>query len=197
VEVNTTHGRMVVSLFNETPVHRDNFLALVREHYYDSTLLHRVVPEFLVQGGDPDSKLTYPGQVMGTGGPTGTLPAEPRPELHHFHGALAAAPPTGSEDPTKNSHGSQFFFVVGRVYEGTDLDHLVERAKALGDSLAFSLESRATYTTSGGLPHMDGQYTVFGEVVSGQDVLDLITTVPCDQQDRPLTDVRIWMRELP
>ena len=197
VEVNTPHGRMILALFNETPLHRDNFLELVRTRYYDSTLIHRATPELLIQGGDPESKFARTAAPLGKGGPAYTLESEPRPSLHPFRGALAAAPPSGQEDPLKRTHGSQFFIVLGRTYENADLDRLVERAKVQGEQLAFSPESRTTYGSLGGLPHMDGHYTIFGEVLEGLDVLDAIANQPCNQEDRPLTDVRVWMREMP
>ncbi|MBK9760947.1 MAG: peptidylprolyl isomerase [Flavobacteriales bacterium] len=197
VELNTPQGRMILALFNETPQHRDNFLELVRTRYYDSTLVHRATPEFVIEGGDPESKIAAPGAPLGKGGPGYTLESEPRTSLHPFRGALAAAPPSGQEDPLKRTHGSQFFIVLGRNYENADLDRLAERAKAQGEELTFSAESRAAYGSIGGLPHMDGHYTVFGEVLEGLDVLDAIANQPCNQEDRPLTDVRIWMRELP
>ena len=187
-------GRMVVALYNETPVHRDAFLRSVRERYYDSTLIHRAIPEFLIQGGDPTSRTAEPGAPLGNGGPEQTLPAEPHPRLHPVKGALAAVPAT-TEPAADQTHGSQFFFVVGRTYNATDLDRLAARRK--DTEAPFTPEAVEAYTTAGGLPHMDGHYTVFGEVLEGLEVLDLIANTPCNQQDRPITDVRIWMRELP
>jgi cyclophilin family peptidyl-prolyl cis-trans isomerase len=201
VEINTTAGRMVVELYNETPAYRDNFLKLVREHYYDSTLFHRVVPGFMIQGGDPDSRKAEDRTVpLGGGGPGYTLPAEPRPELIHRKGALAAARLGDDVNPEKRGSGSGFYIVQGRKWLPADLQQLVERMNAERPDSAkvhYTPDQVKTYENLGGAPHLDGNYTVFGQVVSGMDVLDRIANMPCDAMDRPLTDVRIWMRVLP
>lgn len=200
VEINTTEGRMVVELYNETPVHRDNFLKLVREHYYDSTLIHRVVPGFVMQGGDPLSRNAPDHHmVLGRGGPGYTLQPEIDRSFIDRKGALVAAQPTEEPNPEKRSHGSQFFLVDGRTWSPSDLRMLAQRRNAAdpGLDVAYTPEQVQAYATSGGAPHLDGNYTVFGQLVEGTDVLDRITALPCDVQDRPLTDVRIWMRVLP
>jgi peptidyl-prolyl cis-trans isomerase B (cyclophilin B) len=198
VEINTTAGRMVVELYNETPLHRDNFLKLVRDHYYDSLLFHRVIEGFMIQGGDPDSRQaddrTKP---LGDGGPGYTLPAEFRPELFHRKGALAAARIGDDVNPEKRSDGSQFYIVQGRQWAPADLARMEERLNMnRPDSLAihYTPEQIEAYKTGGGAPHLDGNYTVFGQLVEGFDVLDRIAGSPCDNQARPLADVRMWMR---
>lgn len=200
VEINTTAGRMVVELYNETPLHRDNFLKLVREHYYDSTLFHRVIPGFMIQGGDPDSRKAEDRSVpLGQGGPGYTIPAEIIPSLIHRNGALAAARQGDDVNPGKRSSGSQFYIVQGRTWRPADLEKLEARVnEGLPDSLAmhYTPDQIQTYWTAGGAPHLDGGYTVFGQVLDGIEVLDLIANQPCDGMDRPLADVRMWMRVL-
>lgn len=200
VEINTTAGRMVVALYNETPIHRDNFLKLVREHYYDSTVFHKVIPGFMIQGGDPDSRKAVDRTVpLGEGGPGYTLPAEIRPDLIHRRGALAAARLADDVNPGKRSSGSEFYIVQGRTWTTPDLQKLQDRMNSdRPDSTAvhYTPDQVETYTTLGGAPHLDGGYTVFGQVVSGTDVLDLIANQPCDGMDRPLADIRVWMRVL-
>lgn len=201
VEINTTGGRMVVELYNETPIYRDNFLKLVKEHYYDSTLFHRVVPGFMIQGGDPDSRKAEDRTVqLGNGGPGYTLPAESRPELIHRKGALAAARLGDDVNPTMRGSGSEFYIVQGRKWRPADLQQLVDRMNVDRPDSAkvhYTPDQVKIYENLGGAPHLDGNYTVFGQVVEGMDVLDRIASQPCDAMDRPLTDVRIWMRVLP
>lgn len=198
VEINTTAGRMVVELYNETPLHRDNFLKLVRTHYYDSTLFHRVIQGFMIQGGDPDSrKADDRTKELGNGGPDFTLPAEFRPELFHRKGALAAAREGDDVNPEKRSSGSQFYIVQGRQWSPADLARMEARINTgRPDSTAihYTPEQIDMYKTEGGAPHLDGNYTVFGQLVEGFDVLDRIAGTPCDNQDRPLADIRMWMR---
>lgn len=198
VEINTTQGRMVVELYNETPLHRDNFIKLVQAHYYDSTLFHRVIEGFMIQGGDPDSKKAEDrSKPLGDGGPDYTLPAEFRPELIHRKGALAAAREGDDVNPEKRSSGSQFYIVQGRQWAPTDLARMEERQNSMRpDSMDvhYTPEQVEEYGTDGGAPHLDGNYTVFGQLLEGMDVLDRIAALPCDNQDRPLADVRVWMR---
>ncbi len=200
VEIKTTAGRMVVELYNETPVHRDNFLKLVREHYYDSTLFHRVIPGFMIQGGDPDSRKAEDRTVpLGQGGPGYTLPAEIQAAFIHRKGTLAAARLGDDVNPEKRSSGSQFYIVEGRTWRASDLEQLETRLNSdRPDSPAvhYTPDQVETYKTLGGTPHLDGGYTVFGQVVAGMDALDLIANQPCDGADRPLADIRMWMREL-
>ncbi len=199
VEINTTAGRMVVELYNETPVHRDNFLKLVREHYYDSTLFHRVIAGFMIQGGDPDSRRSEAAALLGNGGPGYDLPAEIRPALFHRKGALAAAREADDINPEKQSSGSQFYIVQGRTWRPADLKQLTDKKNAnRPDSLAvkYTPEQIDTYWKVGGAPHLDGNYTVFGQVLEGMDVLDRIAAQPTGPNDRPVADIRMWMRIL-
>ncbi len=199
VEVNTTAGRMVLELYNETPVHRDNFLKLVREHYYDSTLFHRVIPGFMIQGGDPDSRRAQTDALLGNGGPGYDLPAEILPALYHRKGALAAAREGDDVNPEKRSSGSQFYIVQGRTWRPADLKLLTDKKNAgRPDSLAlrYGQEQIDTYWKVGGAPHLDGNYTVFGQLLEGMDVLDRIAAQPTGANDRPMGDIRMWMRVL-
>ncbi len=196
VQVRTTAGTMVVALYNETSVHRDNFLKLVRERAYDSLLFHRVIPGFMVQGGDPESRLATPGAPLGSGGPGYTLPAEVVPGLIHRRGALAAARQSDEVNPDRRSSGSQFYIVHGRTYASDELDQVAARNARYGAPVNYTEEQRRAYATEGGAPHLDGSYTVFGEVVEGFEVLDAIANAPCDGRDRPLADIRAFMRLL-
>lgn len=196
VEVRTTMGTFVLELYNETPVHRDNFLRLVSEGAYDSLLFHRVIPGFMVQGGDPDSRKAERGSPIDEGGPGYTLEAEIDPRLIHRRGALAAARLSDEVNPERRSSGSQFYIVQGRTYNSNELDMVVERNARMGDTLAYSTAEREVYATLGGAPHLDGAYTVFGAVVEGMEVIDAIAQQPCDNRDRPLAEIRMFMRKL-
>ena len=196
VEIRTQLGTIVVALYNETPVHRDNFLKLVREHAYDSLLFHRVIPGFMVQGGDPDSKRAAQEALLGQGGPGYTLPAEIIPSLIHKKGALAAARQADQTNPERRSSGSQFYIVQGKPYTAAELDQVMARSARYGTPVTYSEMQKDTYATTGGAPHLDGAYTVFGEVVEGMGVVDAIAALPCDGGDRPLKDLRIFMRIL-
>ncbi len=196
VEISTELGAMVVLLYDETPAHRDNFKKLVKEGFYDSLLFHRVVPEFMIQGGDPDSRAARSGQLLGEGGAGYTLAAEIVPGLIHRKGALAAARQGEDVNPERHSSGSQFYIVLGRPYVGTELDRIAQRQAGYGVNVQYSTDDRMDYERQGGAPHLDGAYTVFGQVMTGMEVLDKIATVECDQADRPLKDVRMFMRIL-
>lgn len=238
IGVKTTLGSFTVLLYGDTPKHRDNFVKLVNEGYYDSTLFHRVIKDFMVQAGDPDSKNAAPGQHLGAGGPDYKIDAEivyPR----HFHkrGALAAARQGDQVNPMKKSSGSQFYIVTGtkiapnqiaglearmknsamqNVFNNLAMQHrdeIIDMQKrgdraglqALQDSLiaetektvagmetpALTPEMREAYTTVGGAPHLDGEYTVFGEVIDGMDTIDRIEKAQTDSSDRPKEDIRI------
>lgn len=187
-------GTIVLELYNETPVHRDNFLHLVREGAYDSLLFHRVIPGFMVQGGDPDSKRAGRETPLGNGGPGYTLEAEIKPQFIHRRGALAAERLPDDVNPERSSNGSQFYLVQGRTYQSHELDMVMERNARSGDTLSYTAADRVTYATMGGAPHLDGAYTVFGAVVEGMDVVDAIAEQPCDNRDRPLTEIRMFMR---
>ena len=226
----TDYGDIELQLYEKTPQHRDNFIKLVKEGYYDGTLFHRVIKEFMIQGGDPDSKDALPGTRLGGGGPGYTVPAEFVSEYFHKRGALAAA---RTNNPEKASSGSQFYIVQGKVFTDAELDQveieigtqganqmllqfLKEEEEAMqkaGQTVdpdsaqmrAFrrasaylrenpykmSEEVRQIYKTIGGSPHLDGEYTVFGEVIKGIEVIDKIAELETDDFNRPKVDVKI------
>lgn len=238
VLVKTTAGSFTVLLYGDTPKHRDNFVKLVNEHYYDSTLFHRVIKEFMVQAGDPDSRNASAGTMLGSGGPDYKIDAEiVYPQHFHKRGALAAARQGDQVNPMKKSSGSQFYIVTGQKFSQAQVDQLGAGLKnkqmqsvfnrlameqrdsiiamqrngdraglqALQDSLIkqteaevaamkapeLSPEMRQAYTTIGGAPHLDGDYTVFGEVIDGMDTIDRIEKTQTDGNDRPKEDIRI------
>lgn len=194
VLIETTMGNIRVALYNETPLHRDNFLKLIREyHYYDSLLFHRVIPDFMIQTGDPYSKNAPKGAVLGDHSLDYTIPAEIRlPQIYHKRGALAAAREPDMVNPKRESSSSQFYIVYGRKQDERGLQRGRDNLRQLfGDSIQMTDEMREAYTTVGGTPHLDGGYTVFGEVLEGMDVVDRIQRVQRDANDRPLEDVRI------
>ncbi len=237
VEIKTTVGDITVRLFGDTPKHRDNFLKLVREGYYNNVLFHRVINEFMVQTGDPESKSAPVGKMLGSGGPGYTLDAEiVYPKHFHKRGALAAARQGDQVNPERRSSGSQFYIVTGKAYNDSTLSQMerqlgmmqkqqifndlakqhkdsimnmrrnrdqaglqalqeellaVTEKKAAENPAALTAEQREAYTSQGGTPHLDGQYTVFGEVVSGMDVVDKIEKAETDGNDRPVQDIRI------
>ena len=196
VLIQTTMGDIVVRLSDSTPLHRDNFLKLVKVGYYDSVLFHRVIKDFMIQGGDPNSIRAAAGQPLGNGGPGYTVPAEFRKTLFHKKGALAAARMGDNSNPTKASSGSQFYIVQGKVFTDAGLDS-VETFRLNGRKIPA--EQRAVYKTIGGTPHLDQGYTVYGEVVKGLDVIDKIAAVQTSKaqdRDRPLQDVRIIKAKL-
>ena len=186
VIMETSMGEIVLKLYGETPIHRDNFLKLAQDRVYDGLLFHRVIKNFMIQGGDPKSRDAKPGQPLGDGTLGYTLPAEFRPNLFHKRGALCAARQGDNVNPKKESSASQFYIVQGNRWDEKQLDMMSER---MGKK--FSPEQRKVYTTVGGTPHLDGDYTVFGEVIKGMDVIDKISQVKCDRMDRPVEDVRI------
>lgn len=186
VKIETNYGTMKVQLFNETPKHRDNFLKLVRDGFYDGLLFHRVIRDFMIQGGDPDSKNAKPGQMLGAGNLGYTVPAEFNAKLIHRKGALAAARQGDQVNPTKASSASQFYIVQGNVWDEANLQMMETR---MGKK--FSDAQRRVYTTVGGTPHLDGDYTVFGQVVEGLEVIDKIAAVQCGRGDRPVVDVKM------
>ena len=192
VIIETTMGTIELKLYNETPKHRDNFISLAGEHYFDSLLFHRVIPDFMIQGGDPDSKYAPAGVRLGEGGPDYRLNAEIRPGLIHKRGALAAAREGDDVNPAKMSSPSQFYIVWGKVYDKQELTTLVRLIEErTGRTMNLTAEQATAYTTVGGVPFLDGEYTVFGEVTKGLEVVEKIQNVERDQFDRPLTDVRI------
>jgi len=241
VEVETEYGNLKIRLYDETPAHRDNFIKLVYEKYFDGTLFHRVIDGFMIQGGDPDSKGAKLGQRLGEGGPGYQIPAEIRSGLFHKRGVLAAAREGDDVNPEKKSAGSQFYIAQGKVYTSSELDSLqikmnrklkssifkkvqMEKAELLAkyqmegdleklteeiEHIKFEMDSMfllkkivlsdkqiAAYTTVGGIPHLDGNYTVFGEVIEGMDFVDSIARVEKDDFDRPLKDISMKIKIL-
>jgi peptidyl-prolyl cis-trans isomerase B (cyclophilin B) len=184
IKISTSYGDMIVKLHNETPAHRDNMVRLVKDGFYRDQLFHRVIKDFMIQGGDPNSTGAKPGEQLGNGGPGYTVPAEFNKTLIHKKGALAAARMGDQVNPEKASSGSQFYLVQGRVFSQEELDIMAQRGK--GEIQKGVAE---IYKTIGGTPHLDGSYTVFGEIVEGLDVLDSIAAVQTDRYNRPLTDV--------
>lgn len=186
VKIETDYGTMKVQLYNETPQHRDNFLKLVKEGFYDGLLFHRVIRNFMIQGGDPTSKNAKPGQPLGAGNLGYTVPAEFKPNLIHRKGALAAARQGDQVNPKKASSASQFYIVQGNVWDEPNLQMMEKRF-----GKKFTDTQRRIYTTVGGTPHLDGDYTVFGQVVEGLEVIDKIAAVQCGPADRPVKDVKM------
>jgi len=187
VKLSTSYGDMVIKLYNETPKHRDNFIKLAKEGYYNDMLFHRVIKDFMIQGGDPDSKNAKPGQMLGQGGPGYTVPAEFRTGLYHKKGALAAARQADQVNPTKASSGSQFYVVQGKKYTDGELAQI---EKSYG--MVFTEEQKKTYREVGGTPFLDNNYTVFGEVIEGMDVIEKIAAVKTSpQSNRPVDDVKM------
>ncbi len=234
VKIQTMLGDIVVRLYDETPIHRDNFVKLVKEGYYDGTLFHRVIKDFMIQGGDPDSKGAPAGKMLGVGGPDYTLEAEIKDGLYHKRGALAAARQGDEVNPERRSSGSQFYIVWGQVYNEGQLrqyskqlrmqqvqaafnqlaaqhrdeimqmrrernrtglqelqDKLVAEAEAMVTAEGLTDEQRKVYSTIGGTPHLDGQYTVFGEVEDGLDVVEMIQNSATGRGDRPVDDIEM------
>lgn len=243
VAVKTTMGDFTVLLYGDTPRHRDNFVRLVKEGYYDSTLFHRVIKDFMIQAGDPDSRTAKPGQALGAGGPDYKIDAEiVYPKHFHKRGALAAARQGDQVNPLKKSSGSQFYIVTGRKSSEAEMEQLGNMLKnkqlqtifnrlamehrdsiiamqqrgdrqgleALQQKLIKQTEAEAAgaaaptvtpemreaYTTVGGAPHLDGDYTVFGEVVDGMDTIDRIEKAQTDGRDRPTDDIRILSMQI-
>lgn len=191
VELVTSEGSIILRLNDSTPLHRDNFLRLVKSKYYDSILFHRVIQNFMIQAGDPNSRTAAAGIPLGNGGPSYTIPAEFRPELYHKKGVLAAARMGDNVNPQRASSGSHFYIVKGRTFTDHELDS-VERVRLNGYKLPQA--HREYYKTHGGTPQLDQNYTVFGELVKGMDILDRIAATPTSKaqdRDRPLKDIRI------
>ena len=218
VKIQTMLGDIVVRLYDVTPIHRDNFLKLAKDGYYDGTLFHRVIKDFMIQGGDPDSKGAPAGKMLGVGDPGYTLEAEIKDDLFHKRGALAAARQGDEVNPERRSSGSQFYIVWGQVYNEGQLRQFSKQlrmqkvqaafnelaAEQLQDKLAAEAESKVgksgltddqlkIYSTVGGTPHLDGQYTVFGEVEEGLDVVEMIQGTATGRADRPVDDIEMRM----
>lgn len=193
VVLQTTAGDITIRLYDDTPVHRDNFIRLVEQGYYDSLLIHRVIEDFMIQTGDPDSRHAAPGDTLGEGGPGYTLPAEINlPYNYHRRGAVAAAREPDEVNPEWRSSGSQFYIVWGKSCYGSEMKRIRQYVYDRTGGLAeFTPAMLADYSAYGGAPHLDGQYTVFGEVCAGLKVVGKIQKVATDANDRPLRDVRI------
>lgn len=188
--IKTDKGEAVLKLYNETPLHRDNFLKLVKRGYFNGTLFHRVIPSFMIQGGDPDSRNAAAGQLLGDGGPDYTIPAEFNDSLFHKKGALAAA---RDDNPSRASSGSQFYLVQGKTYTDDELNR-VEQVRLQGRKIPE--KHRAVYKTLGGAPFLDQSYTVFGEVVKGYEMVDAVAGSPRDKNDRPLVNISMQITVL-
>jgi cyclophilin family peptidyl-prolyl cis-trans isomerase len=191
VLMRTPMGDMVIRLSDSTPLHRDNFLKLVKVHFYDSLLFHRVINNFMIQGGDPNSKNAPAGQPLGGGSLGYTVPAEFRPSMFHKKGVIAAARTGDAVNPQKASSSCQFYIAQGKIYTDAGLDS-IQTFRLNGK--VIPAEWRAAYKTVGGIPHLDQNYTVYGEVIKGIEVIDKIAGVETSKgadRDRPLQDIRI------
>lgn len=191
VLISTEYGNIKIKLFNETPKHRDNFIKLVKEGFYNETLFHRVIKGFMIQGGDPDSKNAQKGESLGEGDVGYTIPAEFNTNLTHKKGALAAARQPDNVNPQKHSSGCQFYIVQGRKFTTEEIEK-IEKSKQ--GRIKYTEEQYKTYETIGGYAPLDMDYTVFGEVIEGLDVVDKIATVKRDRKDRPIEDVKMTIK---
>lgn len=193
VVLETDSGNIRIELFNETPLHRDNFLKNVREGIYDGVIFHRVITNFMIQTGDTVSRHAVPGQLLGESKEGEKIPAEIRfPEIFHKRGSLAAAREGDEVNPERKSSQHQFYIVWGRRLSDMMLDQVQDRLdEATGGQIKLTPELREAYQRFGGTPHLDGQYTVFGQVVEGLDVVNRIQWTETDANNRPLNDIRI------
>ena len=189
VTMATDYGTMKLLLHDQTPKHKDNFIKLVNDKFYDGLLFHRVIQQFMVQGGDPKSKQAEPGQTLGGGDIGYKIPAEFVPTLFHKKGALAAA---RDGNPEKASSGCQFYVVQGRVWDDAGMQQQLARIQSMNGRMPTP-EQTEVYKTIGGSPHLDGNYTVFGQVVDGLAVVDSIAKQPRAERDRPVKDIRMIM----
>ncbi|HRI01044.1 MAG TPA: peptidylprolyl isomerase [Saprospiraceae bacterium] len=189
VEITTNMGKMTVKLYNSTPKHRDNFIKLVKEGYYNELLFHRVINGFMIQGGDPHSKNAAPGAMLGGGGPDYNI--EPEFGRKHFKGVLAAARLSDAQNPRKRSSGSQFYIVQGRPVSSSDLQGF-----AAQKGIQYTQEEINKYAQVGGAPFLDNEYTAFGEVVDGLEVIDKIAAVRTNEANRPEQDIRMQIKLL-
>ena len=182
----TSMGNITIALYDNTPLHKENFLKLVSEDYYNGVLFHRIIQGFMIQTGDPDSKGAPTGKMLGNGGPDYTIPAEFRKENYHKRGAVAGARQGDNVNATKASSGCQFYIVDGKPFTKEQLNQIT-----MAYGTTFTDEQTEVYTTVGGAPFLDMQYTVFGEVVEGMDVVDKIAAQKKDRFDRPFNDIKI------
>lgn len=195
VLITTSYGNITLKLYNETPKHRDNFIKLVKEGFYNETLFHRIIQNFMIQGGDPDSKNAAKGIALGEGDVGYTIPAEFTSKYIHKKGALAAARQGDNINPEKASSGCQFYIVQGKPITKEDLDKLLKRKNSnKTEPIIYTDEQYKIYETIGGTPHLDMDYTVFGEVIEGLDVLDKIAAVEKDKRDRPIEDIKMTIK---
>ncbi len=185
IKIETTLGDIRVLLYDETPLHQENMIKLIKEDYYNGQIFHRVIENFMIQGGDPHSKGADRGQRLGTGGPGYKVSPEFSENLFHKKGALAAAREGDRTNPKQLSSGSQFYIVKGRIFSIEELDAMIKA----GRCKPLTTKQIKIYTTIGGTPHLDGAYTVFGEVIEGIKIIDLITFEPTDSYDRPLQNI--------
>lgn len=186
VLLKTTFGDITIALYDDTPQHKENFIKLVNDKFYDGVLFHRIIKGFMIQGGDPNSKTAKAGQRLGDGDVGYTIPAEFVAGHYHKRGALAAAREPDQVNPQKASSGCQFYIVDGTVYDNDKMTMIAQRT-----GKTFSPEQVQAYTTVGGAPWLDGDYTVFGEVIKGMEVVDKIADQQKDRNDRPLEDIKI------
>lgn len=184
IVIETEYGNMTVKLYDSTPKHKENFIKLVKEGFYKDLLFHRIIPGFMIQGGDPDSRNAQPGQQLGAGGPGYTIPAEIG--QYHFKGTLAAARTGDQVNPEKRSSGSQFYIVQGQGIAPSQLENMV-----MPNGSKYFKTDIERYSKFGGTPFLDGNYTVFGEVTVGLEVIDKIAAVQCDPMNRPVKDVKM------
>ena len=195
VLISTEYGNIKIALYNETPKHRDNFIKLVKEGFYDSLLFHRVMKNFMIQGGDPESKGAKEGAALGNGGPGYTIPPEFNPKFIHKKGALATARQPDSWNPKKESNGSQFYIVQGRKFEKDEVVKINNQKNARRDTaITYTEEQYKTYEEIGGYPSLDMEYTVFGEVIEGLEVIDKIAENEVDRRNRPKKDVKMSIK---
>ena len=186
VKIITDSGTMVVRLYNQTPLHKENFEKLVKRHFYDGLLFHRVIKGFMIQGGDPESRNAKPGQHLGDGGTKKMIPAEFDTLLFHRKGAVAMAREGNDVNPKKESSSSQFYIVEGRTFTNLEMSRIEEQFR-----IKIPEDHKEVYRTVGGAPFLDMNYTVFGQVVKGLDVIDKIASAPKDKNDRPLQDIKM------
>ena len=193
VLLETSEGNIRIALYDETPLHRDNFINLVQNHFYDSLLFHRVIRNFMIQAGDPTSRHAEPGKELGEGDIYYTVAPEFRtPLIYHRRGVVAAAREGDDTNPGRRSSACQFYIVWGKSHSTTDLEKVQLRLdESTGGSVRLTPEMQQVYRKVGGTPHLDGQYTVFGEVTEGLEVVDKIQQADTDDNDRPVNDIRI------
>ncbi len=186
VKLTTEYGDIIIKLYNETPLHRDNFIKLAKEGFYNGTLFHRVIKGFMIQGGDPQSKAAVAGAQYGNGGPGYTIPAEFNTKFIHKKGALSAARLGDGQNPLRASSGSQFYIVQGKTFTNMEINQMEQRAR-----MKYTPEQKEIYMTLGGTPFLDRQYTVFGEVVMGLAIVDKIAATKTLPGDRPEKDIKM------